>query len=442
VAVARAAGAPEAELRAATVLGSDLAYLGDAERGLAQLREALVRAEEARDPLALQRAYVLVTDALTMLGRPAESARLGEAGLAAIDRFGVDRTVLVSNYLEALFSIGEWDDAERVSAAALRAIAGNYPYMLLINRAEIEIGRGEFEPARAHLDAAGLTLREDRGLGIYDVHVAELALWEHRWIDAEVAVQRGLAMAAPPQAAQIRVWLCAKGLRAQAESVALARARRDGAAVRRWHELAGQLITVAREAAATACAITPIADAWLSVAELEYERVCGGASARRWADAAQGWDRFQRAPSAAYCRWRQAEALVTAGASRHEAGVPLRRAHSVANRIGARPLQGEIEMLARRARLDLADPGAGACVKTAGLGAALGLTAREAEVLSLVACGRTNREIAATLVINVKTASVHVSNILRKLGVPNRLAAATIAHRLESSPDGDLPAPR
>ena len=49
----------------------------------------------------------------------------------------------------------------------------------------------------------------------------------------------------------------------------------------------------------------------------------------------------------------------------------------------------------------------------------LGLTPREAEVLTLVARGYTNREIAATLVISVKTASVHVSHILRKLGAPN-----------------------
>jgi DNA-binding NarL/FixJ family response regulator len=60
----------------------------------------------------------------------------------------------------------------------------------------------------------------------------------------------------------------------------------------------------------------------------------------------------------------------------------------------------------------------------------LGLTAREAEVLTHVACGYTNREIAAALVISVKTASVHVSHILRKLDAPNRLEAATIAHRL------------
>jgi DNA-binding CsgD family transcriptional regulator len=65
-----------------------------------------------------------------------------------------------------------------------------------------------------------------------------------------------------------------------------------------------------------------------------------------------------------------------------------------------------------------------------GLQGALGLTPREAEVLALVSRGYTNREIAQSLVISVKTASVHVSHILRKLDAPNRVEAAAIAHRL------------
>jgi hypothetical protein len=55
-------------------------------------------------------------------------------------------------------------------------------------RADIELGRGNFPAARAHLEAALATLREDRGQGIYDVYRAELALWERRWTGAEQAV--------------------------------------------------------------------------------------------------------------------------------------------------------------------------------------------------------------------------------------------------------------
>jgi DNA-binding CsgD family transcriptional regulator len=62
--------------------------------------------------------------------------------------------------------------------------------------------------------------------------------------------------------------------------------------------------------------------------------------------------------------------------------------------------------------------------------ARFGLTEREREVLSLLAAGRSNPEIGRTLFISTKTASVHVSNILAKLGVSGRMDAAAVAHRL------------
>ena len=62
--------------------------------------------------------------------------------------------------------------------------------------------------------------------------------------------------------------------------------------------------------------------------------------------------------------------------------------------------------------------------------AALGLTAREGEVIRLLAIGRSNQEIADELFLTRKTASVHVSNILGKLGVSNRVQAAAVAQRV------------
>jgi DNA-binding CsgD family transcriptional regulator/tetratricopeptide (TPR) repeat protein len=435
LALARAVGAQHAELQALMGLGTDLAYLGRSEEGLVRLRQALRLAEQNRDPLALQRAYVLLTDALTMLGRPRESARIGAVGLEVISRYGIDSTVLVSNYIEALVAIGDWDSADRVSTAALRAITANYPYMLLMNRADIEIGLGRFDNARAHLDAARLTLRDDRGLGIYDGFLAELALWEHRWTAADEAVHDGLAMARSREAAQIRVWLCAKGLRAQAELALLAGARRSGEGAGGRLTRTGKLIAAARRAAAEASTITPNADGWLALAEAEYARARGIARTELWAEAAAAWDQLERAPTAAYCRWRHAEALIAVGTPRTEASVPLRQAHTVAARIGAKPLLRQLEQLAQRTRLDLAEPDPAPIDTHHSLADILGLTARETEVLNLVARGCTNREIAATLVISVKTASVHVSHILHKLGVPNRLEAAAIAHRLNDSRD-------
>jgi DNA-binding CsgD family transcriptional regulator/tetratricopeptide (TPR) repeat protein len=434
--LARAAGAHAVELRALLDLGRDLAYLGRADEGVGCQRRALELAEESGDPLALLHAYVSLTDVLMMLGKPGESARVGERGLEVVCRYGIDSTVLVANLIEALLATGEWDKADSASAAALRAITANFPYMLLMLRADIELGRGDFKAARAHLGAASATLREDRGQGVYDIFLAELALWERRWTEADQAVRDGLARAQSRQAAQLRVWFCAKGLRAQAELAALARARRDAGAARDWLARAQKLITVARRAAGEASAVTPNAEGWLALAEAEYARASGVARPESWAHAADGWERLERPPLVAYCRWRQAEALVAAGASRTEAAVPLREAHAIAARIGASPLLRELELLAQRARLDPAPPQAASPMAKQGAEEIPGLTAREAEVLKLVARGYTNREIAATLVISVKTASVHVSHILRKLGAPNRLEAAAIAHRLAPPPAG------
>ena len=68
----------------------------------------------------------------------------------------------------------------------------------------------------------------------------------------------------------------------------------------------------------------------------------------------------------------------------------------------------------------------------------LTLTARETEVLRLVAEGRSNRQIGAALYISPKTAGVHVSNIMTKLGVSSRTEAAAVAHRrgLAGPPEG------
>lgn len=428
IAVARATGAHPAETRALTAAGSALVYLGRPDEGLARLRQAVDLAEVHGDPTAVQRAYVMLTDALTTLGLPRESARTAADALQALRPYGIDTTTLVANHIEALLAIGAWDEADNASAAALRAITGNYPHMPLIIRADIETGRGRFDDARAHLAAARATLRVDRDVATYDGYVAGLKLWEGRWLEAADAVQAGLARADFNGAAPLRVWLCAQGIRAHAELAALARAHRrpDAASVDAAHEL----LHTARAAAAHALTVTPNAGGWLAVAEAEFTRATGTASPDAWDDAASAWDRLERPPLAAYCRWRQAEALVASAAPRTAANGPLRTAYGVAVRIGAQPLVAELERLARRARLQLQPTDSLTTDSRHAFAATLGLTEREAEVLTLVARGCTNREIAATLVISAKTASVHVSHILRKLNAPNRIEAAAIAHRI------------
>src|SRR5439155_22161316 len=106
-----------------------------------------------------------------------------------------------------------WDAADGASALALRSLTGTFPYTSLILRADVEVGRGDFDAAREHLRDALATLPEDRDHGVYDIDVAELALWERRWIDADRAARDALANATSRQAAHVHVWYCAKGLR-------------------------------------------------------------------------------------------------------------------------------------------------------------------------------------------------------------------------------------
>jgi DNA-binding NarL/FixJ family response regulator len=101
--------------------------------------------------------------------------------------------------------------------------------------------------------------------------------------------------------------------------------------------------------------------------------------------------------------------------------------------LGAVGLLAEVETLARRARIALADEPIVEAEPATGARAAaaeLGLTARELEVLEHLALGQTNRQIADELFISIKTAGVHVSHILAKLGAANRSEAGAIAHRL------------
>jgi DNA-binding CsgD family transcriptional regulator len=159
-----------------------------------------------------------------------------------------------------------------------------------------------------------------------------------------------------------------------------------------------------------------------------------GADPGRWAAAAQAWEALGYTWHEGYARWRQAEALLAKGAPRPDAAAALARAWVLADGLGVRLLAAEVESLARRARIDLPDAAGGArdgpAPEELAVTDELGLTPREREVLALVADGRTNRQIAEALFISNKTASVHVSNILAKLGVANRGEAAAIAHRL------------
>jgi DNA-binding NarL/FixJ family response regulator len=108
---------------------------------------------------------------------------------------------------------------------------------------------------------------------------------------------------------------------------------------------------------------------------------------------------------------------------RQAAAETLAELNGIADALGAVPLLTEADTLARRLGIRSAaavPPAAGTEI----------LTAREREVLRLVAEGHSNSRIAARLYISPKTASVHVSRIIAKLEVANRVEAAAVAHRM------------
>jgi DNA-binding NarL/FixJ family response regulator len=177
-------------------------------------------------------------------------------------------------------------------------------------------------------------------------------------------------------------------------------------------------------------------DAWVAcyaaLGEAEWSRLEGRPDPQLWQRAAETWERLEAPYPAAYARFRQAEALLAARASRARIQAVIRAGHQTAVRLGAGPLRREIELLARRGRLRLEGHVAAVAAPEppASAAASFGPTRREAEVLVLVAAGRTNRQIGQKLFITEKTASVHVSRILTKLGVAGRGEAAAVAHRL------------
>jgi DNA-binding CsgD family transcriptional regulator len=174
----------------------------------------------------------------------------------------------------------------------------------------------------------------------------------------------------------------------------------------------------------------------LRTAEAERSRAAGEPDAAAWLSAIGAWGARDRPYESAYARWRAAEAHLSSG-DRAAAREQLATAWRWASERGAKPLLGEVETLARRARIDLEEPvpDAEPAPKPAATPSEraadeFGLTRREREVLTLVAEGWTNRQIADHLFISENTAGVHVSNILGKLGASGRTEAAAIAHRL------------
>ncbi len=326
----------------------------------------------------------------------------------------------------ALYMAGQWD-----ASLADADLLARVPEMAAHVRAAgllVQVGRGD-PAARERLAwARGLIPRMNAHVLLTLVTAAaeiDLAAWAG---DPETAVDLATTTSRRLQ----ELWesdhlgvlrLVASALHPVADAAAAARLVNDTAAAERWADVGKPLEEIARSAvevfAEQVGEMGVEGKAWLARVEAEAARLRGEPAPELWRAAVEAFA-FGHVYEQARSRWRLAEALL-ASDDRAGAAAEARAAHEVAVRLGAEPLRVAVETLARRGRLDIGV----AAARSADV--AVVLTPREAEVLSLLAQGRTNRQIGAGLYISEKTASVHVSNIIAKLGASGRTEAVAIA---------------
>jgi DNA-binding NarL/FixJ family response regulator len=416
--VADAAGDTASFARCLMIQGISSIGTGHVEEGLSYLRRHLELAQSTRVPRMLGVSYANHSEALVWVDRPVAALSLAREGIARASEFGFDFYLLliVGNQVRALAELHRWDEALDSSDDPTDQGADAFTRLPVdLTRADVYLKRGDRAAAAELLatSAAVLTGQDDVQFGTeLSALQALLALREGRGEDARAAVRDGLRVALSADNQHRAARLVATGVRVEASAGSLARADEILAA--------GE----AHLSALRADGVVPLPRTlrYLALARAERSRLSDPSPAA-WAAVAEiaAHDRHLLG----YARFREAEALLSARGARHHAVTALTEAAAIAEELAAAPLVSDVRALAERARVSLS-------VVPAQAPDPLGLTAREAEVLALVGRGRTNAEIAEELFISVKTASVHVSNILRKLGVKSRIQAAAIAQRRHS----------
>jgi DNA-binding CsgD family transcriptional regulator/tetratricopeptide (TPR) repeat protein len=435
------------------VLGWDLALLGDVDAGIARFREGQAIGEALGSVEGMALAATNLAALLDRIGRSRESLDAAREGFALTERFGVARTygaVLLGHAAKAELALGLWDDADRSTADGLRrgAVDGGAEW-LQINRARLLIGRGRFEEAAVLLRRAR-AIEERLGGTEYATPLlaaeAELAAWSGRLETLIEIGERGLAGLTPTGVPDPSLaWLAAQVMRGAADARLAIGSGPAAPAPDPLVERADRLVAGIRAAVAEAVRRPGFvtgerAGAVLALLNAEADRFDGRSTPASWADVAVRWVSLARPFHAGYARLRQAEAFL-ASRDREMAAAVLAEAIAIAAALGAAPLEELATRLAAQARLALppADPAAAQTTAAAGPDDPYELTPREGEVLRLVAAGWTNQQIADELFIARKTASVHVSNLMAKLGAANRGEAAALAHRLGLVPEVPLP---
>ncbi|MFE9257247.1 AAA family ATPase [Streptomyces sp. NPDC006879] len=428
---ARMVGAEDIELDARLTRATLVVDSGDIEGGLAEMRTVARRAVELDCAMLAGRAYINHSHVLESLGRSREAVELAEQGIALVRTYRLldSEAWVTGNLSESLFSLGRWEDSEASARATLRAARSAKPRGSGAARlADLALARGDLVEAKAQLDRAldqfGTHDKEPQHqVPLHRIAVA-VAAAEGRFFDARSGFQHAVADGFPPGIHRYAWPLALAAATAESDSRGLPVAEPGRAAT----------TDLIRQAVTSLPTPVPLWDAYAHFVNAELLRAEDRDRPDHWAQIVSELSSLERPALLAQARHRLAESLLAAGRDREAAGLLLRQAQATGSQLRALPLLTDLEQLARRARLSLTEgvpepeSDRGQCL--ADPTKSLGLTARESEVLRLVAAGRSNRQIAEALFISPKTASVHVSNILAKLGVSGRGEAAAIAHRL------------
>jgi DNA-binding CsgD family transcriptional regulator/tetratricopeptide (TPR) repeat protein len=405
------------------VLGVVEAVTGQIDVGIAHCRTA------ASEDIAPHR-RALATSYLAMVlldtGQTDEALAVSLDGAAEAQRAGFENSFgafLFGLAAHALTRLGRWAEGDRVLAdivsldpTPVAAIQADSAAAILAAR------RGDHERAAALAARLATHPSDPWHDAVVASAITEVQLSARAWQDAARTAERALTPT-PEASSRYVTRFTAALVVAMVEQSLDARARQEVVDV---DAIRSELTRHVSEATASAEAASPVAAAHVAFAEATITRLTdtNPDAFARAGEAAEDIDDVWMAASA---RLHEADGAAAAGDAARAVDT-LRAAYTTATALGAQPLIDEIEALARRTRISLEAPIARPLGESETV--QLGLTPREAEVLALVAAGRTNREIGTELYVSEKTASVHVSNILRKLGVASRVEAAAVAQRV------------
>jgi DNA-binding CsgD family transcriptional regulator/tetratricopeptide (TPR) repeat protein len=434
--VAEAAGATGIAAGIQVDLAHDACLRGQVAEGLAILRRASELAEAAGDGEAFLEVACGESDTLLKTGRFDQAVEAGLRGLKVASEYGrhasIDAYIVASNAAEAMLARGRTAEAAQLIDPLTDEPPARGTFAIHCLRAEIDLLRRNGEAAASRLrplKSVTGRISSSEDAGEFAQRAAEVAVWAGRPADGLAEAQEVLAAYEATDWAVQWGWLLVMGMRACAELAGQGRARRDEAATRGALVAAGELVAWVENTGGTPFADHPYV-ATIPAARAswnaERSRLTDAGDPRAWQTAADAWAALGCPHRVAYARWRHAEARLLTGEPPAAVADTIRAAAAAA--AGHVPLLTSIRALAARARIPLDTPASAPAGPPADA-VPYGLTDREVLVLRLLAAGRSNGEIGAELFISRKTASVHVSNILRKLGVSTRVEAAGLAER-------------